>query len=164
MPYKDIAKELFIIFGLAVITAFTVNSFSPKGIALFGNWDISKGVITARAKDDFVFHELEIEDINMAKKIYDMGNTVFVDARFYDLYKDGHIRGAVSLPVYKFDEFIEPFISKYKTTTFIVTYCSGRECDDGHKLAQYLFEKGYQNVSVFIDGYPGWKDKGYPID
>ena len=34
MPYKDIAKELIILLGFAVIAAFTVNYFSPNGIAL----------------------------------------------------------------------------------------------------------------------------------
>ena len=34
MPYKDIAKELLILLGFALIIAFTANHFSPAGIAL----------------------------------------------------------------------------------------------------------------------------------
>ena len=34
MPYKDIAKELIIFLGFSVMAAFTINYFSPNGIAL----------------------------------------------------------------------------------------------------------------------------------
>ena len=63
MLYKDILKELAILLSLAVATAFTVNFLSPKGIALFGDWDISQGVITPKSKDDVVAHELEIQSV-----------------------------------------------------------------------------------------------------
>ncbi len=150
--------------GLSVFAAFAVNYFSPKGIAIFGEWDTSKGVITARPKNDFVFHEYEIEDVRQAKKIYDSGNVLFIDGRAKALFDEGHIKGAVSLPVNRFDAMIDKFIREYPISTWIVTYCSGRECQDSHKLAQYLLEAGYTNISVFIDGYPGWEGAGYPVE
>jgi len=164
MPFKHVIKELSLLLGLAVIIAFTANFLSPKGIALFGEWDRSQGVITARAKDDFVAHELEIDNILAAKKIYDRGNAVFVDARAREAYEDGHIKGAISLPLYQFDGLIDEFARQYPASTFIVTYCSGRECDDSHELAQYLLDEGYTNVKVFIDGCLGWDEEGYPIE
>jgi rhodanese-related sulfurtransferase len=30
-------------------------------------------------------------------------------------------------------------------------------------LEELLFDHGYVNVSIFIDGYKGWKAEGYPI-
>ena len=164
MLYKDILKELAILLGLAVITAFTVNFFSPKGIALFGDWDISQGVITPKSKDDVVAHELEIQSVLLAKEIYESGKAVFVDARAKEVYEDGRIKGAVSLPINLYDDLIDDFMQKYPFTTLVVTYCSGRECDDSHKLAQDLLEEGYTEVKVFIDGYPGWVEQGYPIE
>ena len=164
MPYKDIAVELAFLLGLAVVAAFTVNFFSPRGIALLGEWDTSKGVITAKAKTDVVVRELEIQTPELAKEIFDKGNAVFVDARARDIYDEGHIKGAVSLPVNRFDELFFDFTKDYPTSTPIITYCSGRECEDSHALAQHLFEAGYTQVSVFVDGYPGWLEKGYPIE
>ena len=102
MRYKDMAKGLAILLGLAVIAAFTANFLSPKGIALVGQWDESQGVVTARAKDDVVDYDLEIDDINIAKQIYGSGEAVFVDARSREDYEEGHIKGAVSLPVGQF--------------------------------------------------------------
>ena len=164
MPYKDIAKELIILLGFAVIAAFTVNYFSPKGIALFGQWDTSQGAITARPKNDPVTDSFEIKDANTAKEIYDTRKAVFVDARSYEAFIDGHIKSAVSIPTNQFIEFIDPFKTKYPSITPVITYCSGRECNDSHELAQYLIDEGYANVKVFIDGYQEWERKGYPVE
>jgi len=164
MPYKDIAKELIIILGFAVIAAFTANYFSPNGIALLGQWDTSQGVITAKPKNDPVAESFEIKDANSAKEIYDAGKAVFVDARSYETFIAGHIEDAVSIPANQFFEFIDHFKTKYPSTIPVITYCSGRECNDSHELAQYLIGEGYANVKVFIDGYQGWKRKGYPVE
>ncbi|MCP4368871.1 MAG: rhodanese-like domain-containing protein [Deltaproteobacteria bacterium] len=164
MPYKDIAKELIIIIGFSVIAAFTANYFSPNGIALFGQWDTSEGVITARPKNDPVTVGAEIKDANTAKKIYAKKKAVFVDARSYETFIEGHIKNAVSIPTGEFLEFIDDFKTKYPVTTPLITYCSGRECNDSHELAQYLILEGYTNVKVFIDGYPEWERKGYPVE
>ncbi|MFC1814810.1 rhodanese-like domain-containing protein [Thermodesulfobacteriota bacterium] len=164
MPLKNIIKELCILLTISIATAFCVNYFSPKGIALIGQWDPTHGVITAKPKNDVVFHELEIRSPETAKEIYDSGKSVFVDARARDFYNEGHIKGAISLPVGDFDRLIDTFKKDYPIGKYIITYCSGRECGDSHQLAQYLLENGYSDISVFVDGYPGWVEKGYPID
>ena len=163
MPFKAIAKELSILLCLSLAAAFSFNYLSPKGIALIGNWDTSKGVVSARSKNDVVFHEFEIEAVETAKQIYDRGNAVFVDARTEEMFADGHIQGAISMPLGRFDVYIDKFKRDHPLSAFIVTYCSGRECDDSHKLAQHLFGEGYTNISIFIDGYPGWEEVGYPV-
>ena len=60
-------KEVSIITGISVIVAFGVNYFSPNGIALVGQWDISQGVVSAVGKNDVVMDELEIDDLTHAK-------------------------------------------------------------------------------------------------
>ena len=151
-----------IIIGVSVLFGFAVNTFSPKGIALFGNWDTSKGVVSAKSKEHENYFFEEIEEIRAAKEIFDRGGSVFVDARHPDAYHEGHIPGAVSLPVGRFSDMIEAFRSMHPESTPIITYCSGRECVDSHNLARLLFMEGYTNIQVFIDGYPGWEDEGYP--
>ena len=164
MGYKNTARDIVILLGSAVIAAFAVNYFSPAGISLVGQWDESKGVITANAKDDAVVVDLEIDDVKIAKQIYDSGKAVFVDARSRENYEDGHIKGAVSLPVGQFDESIDAFHDQYSPSSSIVIYCSGRTCEDSRRLAHLLLDEGYTNVTVMIDGYPGWESEGYPIE
>ena len=164
MPIKTIIKELLFLFGISVIIAFALNTFSSKGIALIGNWDTSQGVISAKPKDDPVSHDLEIGDVQSAKEVYDSGNAVFVDARGEEDYEEGHISGAVFFPAYQFEDRIDEFKNEYPPFLIIVTYCSGRECDDSHVLARRFLDEGYSDVRVFIDGYPGWEEQGYPVE
>ena len=157
-------KEVCIITGISVIAAFGVNYFSPNGIALVGQWDTSQGVISAIGKNDVVMEELEIDDVTHAKTLYDTGHVLFVDARSFEDFNDGHVKGAVSLPVGQYDDQIDLFLEVHDLDSPIVTYCSGRTCEDSHRLAQLLMERGYMNISVMIDGFPGWEAEGYPID
>lgn len=157
-------KQSGILICVSIVTAFTVNYFSPAGIALIGQWDATQGVVTALAKTDDLSNDLEIRDLKAAKKMYDSGSFLFVDARSQADYEAGHIKGAVSLPVGRFDDGIYDFLDQYAPETGIVTYCSGRNCEDSHRLAQLLLDLGYPRVRVLIDGYPGWKAEGYPVD
>ena len=84
-------KEISILLGASIIAALAVNYFSPAGIALVGQWDTAKGVITANEKNDIVLNDLEIDDVALAKKLHDSQNFVFVDARSRDDYDEGHI-------------------------------------------------------------------------
>jgi rhodanese-related sulfurtransferase len=157
-------KQVSILAAISVILAFIVNYFSPNGIALVGQWDVSQGVVSAVAKNDVVMDELEIGDITHAKALYDTGHVLFVDARSAEDFFDGHVKGAVSLPLGQYDEQIDGFLELYDLDRPLVTYCSGRTCQDSHRLAQLLMERGYMNISVMIDGFPGWEAEGYPID
>jgi rhodanese-related sulfurtransferase len=164
MDLKKLAKEISLLLGVAVVLAIIVNYFSPVGIAVVGQWDISQGVITARAKNNVVADKPEIEDVTIAKHIFDSGNALFVDARSRDNYNDGHIPGAASMPVGEFDNLIDSFMDQYSVDQTIVAYCSGRTCEDSHNLAQLLIDFGFTDVKVFIDGFPGWEAEGYPIE
>ena len=96
-------KELSILASISIIVAFAFNYFSPAGIALVGQWDIANGVITANEKNDIDLDNLEIGDIALAKELYDSKKFLFVDARSWENYDEGHIKGAISLPVGQFD-------------------------------------------------------------
>ena len=66
-------KEVSILIGVSMIAALGVNLFSPRGIALVGQWDTSLGVVNAREKNDVVMDQLEIDDVTDAKTLYDSG-------------------------------------------------------------------------------------------
>jgi len=158
------SKEVSIILGVSILAAFAVNYFSPAGIALVGQWDTSQGVVTAKAKNNIVIDGIEIGAVDQARELYDSGEYIFVDARSPEDYEEGHIKGAVSLPVGQFEEKIAAFMEHYPPEASIVTYCSGRTCEDSHHLAEFLLEFGYDKVNVFIDGFPGWEAEGHPIE
>ena len=164
MAYRKTIKEIIILAGVSVALALVVNYFSPRGIALVGQWDTSNGVLTANATGENDYRIAEIDQVTDAANILYEGDSLFVDARSTEDYQSGHIPGAISLPVGQFDEQIESFLNQYPPDQPIVTYCSGRTCEDSHHLAQLLLDVGFSEVRVFIDGFPGWEAEGYPIE
>ncbi|MGD8251496.1 MAG: rhodanese-like domain-containing protein [Desulfobacterales bacterium] len=157
-------REILLLLAVASLLAFATNALSPGGIALVGQWDATEGVVSAFGKNAPIDPGIEIDDIDIAKQRFDSGDTVFVDARPSEVFQEGHISGSVSLPVRRFDDTIMAFMDAHPVETPLVTYCSGRSCEDSHQLAQLLRELGYENVRVMVDGYPDWKAKGYPVE
>jgi rhodanese-related sulfurtransferase len=164
MLNRKTIKEIILLVGASVLLALMVNHLSPRGIALVAQWDTAKGVITANAADGNEYRIAEIDRVPDAAKIFYDGDTLFVDARSAEDYESGHIPGAISLPVSQFDENIESFMNQYPVDQPIITYCSGRTCEDSHQLARLLLDAGFSEVWIFIDGFPGWQAEGYPID
>ena len=164
MVIRKTIKEIIILMGVSVALALVVNTLSPRGIALVGQWDIAEGVITASPAGESAGQPQEIDSVALAKYIFDKDEVLFVDARSQNDYDNGHIPGAVSLPVGRFEERIESFLNRYPPEQPIITYCSGRTCEDSHDLAQSLSDVGFTHVRVFIDGFPGWEAEGHPIE
>jgi rhodanese-related sulfurtransferase len=164
MVFRKTIKEIIVLLGASVVLALTVNFISPKGIALVGQWDPAKGNVTVNTKGTSDYAFSEIHQVEVAKKIFDNGRVLFVDARSKQSYAEGHIPGAVSLPVDQFDGQIESFLNHYLPDQPIVTYCSGRTCEDSQNLAQMLAAIGYSDISIFIDGFPAWETEGYPVE
>jgi rhodanese-related sulfurtransferase len=157
-------KEIIILMVVSVILALAVNALSPRGIALVGKWDTAQGMIRVNPDKNSVHQLGKIDRVAWAKSIFDKGDAIFVDARSQNDYENGHIPGAVSLPVGQFEAEIKLFLNRFPPEQPIVTYCSGRTCEDSHDLAQALSDVGFTNVRIFIDGFPGWEAEGYPIE
>ncbi len=164
MHTMDLFKQILVLLTAALTLAFGINAVSPRGIPWVGQWDESQGVVTPDQSALQLTLDFEIPDAAAALALHTTGKAVFVDSRSAADYRAGHIPGAVSLPLGEFAQHIEAFQARYDSGHPVVTYCSGRSCQDSHILAQRLFDAGYENVSVFIDGYPGWTAEGYPIE
>lgn len=156
-------KELILFSLFITIVAFTANYFSPVGIALMGDWDEKKGVVSAKSKKSAVNHKREIGDLAEIKKLFNKG-VLFMDARSSEKFNEGHIKGAVSVPANEFEAKLETIWKKYPRDLRIIAYCSGFSCQDSHILAKSLEEIGYTNVSVFPGGFPQWKKEGLPVE
>ena len=92
------------------------------------------------------------------------GRVILVDARSQEIYNDGHLPGAVSLPLGELDQLLPTFMDKYPTASSLILYCSGYGCTDSFDMALVLLEKGYRDVMLFEGGYPRWRDAGLPVE
>lgn len=92
-------------------------------------------------------------------------STVFFDARRSSVYRDGHIAGARSFPVWEadIDDRVRALVGEgLDPSTPLVVYCSGGDCEDSHMLAQKLYLAGFDDVLVYKDGFPDWEKRGLP--
>ena len=84
---------------------------------------------------------------------------VLLDVRAEDLYKKGHIEGAVSLPHARINE---ETLNNYPADTLFVVYCAGPHCNATEKAAIRLARLG-RPVKKMIGGVTGWLDEGFSL-
>jgi rhodanese-related sulfurtransferase len=87
------------------------------------------------------------------------GGFVLLDVRSPDLFRRGHVRGAVNLPHARISErTLEPFPRE----TLFVVYCDGPHCNGADRAALRLASLG-RSVKKMIGGITGWIDEGFPL-
>ncbi|HEY9187939.1 MAG TPA: rhodanese-like domain-containing protein [Bacteroidota bacterium] len=101
--------------------------------------------------------------VDQAYKIFLSGRGVFIDARMEIEYNLGHIKGAINIPLKKFEENLAK-LKTYDKNTIFVCYCDGSGCDLSIDLAKKLHENGFKNVKIFYSGWNDWKEKNYPME
>ena len=111
---------------------------------------------------DVAWVEIGYDDV---RGLYD-DKSLYIDARRSDAYTDGHIAGARSMPVWEadIDERVKALYSEgLDQEKPIVIYCGGGHCEDSHMLAQKMWGLSFNNVLVYKDGFPDWKQRGAPV-
>jgi phage shock protein E len=103
--------------------------------------------------------------IQELKKMMDAGKPVTViDVQPKDVYKAGHIKGAISIP-WKSQIALED-VFNLPTEKPVVTYCDcGPGEADSSDVASQLLQMGFDDVKVLGDpSIKGWKAAGYPME
>jgi hydroxyacylglutathione hydrolase len=82
---------------------------------------------------------------------------ILLDVRTAEEYAEGHIQGAVLIPVQELGERLAE-VPKDKQ---VYVYChSGRRSAMASKL---LAENGYTRIENVVGGITAWKDAGFPV-
>ncbi len=108
-----------------------------------------------------VFNQPRLISLAQAYELY-RDKILFIDARDSSEYVDGHIAGAVNLPLFSLDEYNDRIASISKSDP-VVVYCEGPDCDMSIRLGNELFSKGFRKVFVFFGGWEDWKEADYPV-
>ncbi|PLX99074.1 MAG: rhodanese-like domain-containing protein [Desulfuromonas sp.] len=153
---KRVCVEAVIIvcFAMAIGLAFNhqmlMASFSGKVVAT---------ALPDAAVDEPIPVPVTLQDVQKL-----MNRSVLIDARIAELYRTGHLPGAVSLPMDEVEERLPVFSEKYPGTRSLIVYCNGYGCIDSYDLAVRLLRLGYNDVMVYEAGYPEWRDAGLPVE
>ena len=75
----------------------------------------------------------------------------------------GRVPGAIWLDFKKnFNQ--QSLAAEVGTDEKVVFYCSGVRCPRSSKAATKAVSWGYGQVYYFRDGFPAWKNAGYPVE
>ncbi|OHB28718.1 MAG: hypothetical protein A2X84_06420 [Desulfuromonadaceae bacterium GWC2_58_13] len=89
---------------------------------------------------------------------------VVIDARADEIYAEGHLPKAISLPLGEVDDLLKAFKRNVAREATLIIYCSGFGCPDSFDLGMRLIEEGYEDVRVYEGGFPEWRDAGLPVE
>lgn len=101
--------------------------------------------------------------LEKSKELYDGGFLTVLDARELHEYEEGHIKGAIPAPyddVGGDPDWLEEMAAK--KTVFLI-YCGGGDCELSINLGFAISQAGHRRVCVFEEGYPAWKEAGFPV-
>lgn len=102
--------------------------------------------------------------LGTTKDLFESGDAQFIDARKQDDYLDGHIPYAINMPVSSFASGWPDGIQLLMKELRAVVYCDGISCDASQLVAKHLVRYGFERVLIIELGFPGWEEKGFPIE
>jgi rhodanese-related sulfurtransferase len=143
------------LFGMAAIltisatVAATYHLTSATG--LLASVDVAGSVREAHSLD-FV----STADLQTVRGMVADARTVFVDARLKPDFDDGHLPGAISIPVNASDEQRHQRLSGIPKDMRIVVYCESLNCPYSREVARKLIDDGYYNLQIFKGGWAEW--------
>lgn len=98
-----------------------------------------------------------------ARRAHADGRATFIDARPHDLFFDGHIAGAVNVPLAERSGRLDELRRELPRSRPVIVYCDGGSCESATRLGAWLVSHGWRDVNVLGDGYPAWVAAGFPV-
>ena len=155
-------KAFFAIIIVPSVIGIIFNILSDKGISMIKTEDKVTFVNISDLNSDSTFTEIKAIDTKTVKELFDLRKALFIDARDKWEHSDGHIPGSLNIAEYKFDEDKSKLIDVDKGRLIII-YCGGDDCDLSKRVYKKMYELGYQNIYVYLDGYSIWSENNFPI-
>lgn len=84
-----------------------------------------------------------------------------IDSRPAGRYAQGHLPGALSIPLNELEKEGEKLLPTDRAKT-LVFYCGGLSCQLSPKSAAIAVKLGFKDVRMYSEGEPGWKKLDQP--
>jgi len=150
-------KGLLLLVTLSIVLAAGFNTFRKDGIPWFEDWD-------ARMRARTLPEGITGISSEEARNLFQSGAALFLDARDSEGFVEGHIKGALNLPINQFETVFPNLADRLSQAALIVTYCSDVTCHMSDELAQSLLLNGFSNVLVYLGGVEEWEQMGQPLE
>ncbi len=146
--------------GIIIVSGalgIAVNAFRAEGIPLVERWQ-------EKVLNEQLTGGLPSVSLKQVKEAYKSGDALLVDARDPEFFEQGHIPGAVSLPVRDFDSVFPRLEEQLRAAPRVITYCDGASCEMSVELTEKLLFAGVDWVEIFTGGMQQWQGAGQPIE
>jgi rhodanese-related sulfurtransferase len=149
--------EASVLVAVALACGAVANTWGPRRIP----WTLRPAAgIEALARREGV----PLADLGAARAAV-LGRTHLVlDARARREFAAGHLPGAVSLPLGRFDAELDAIRPLLESAPPVLVYCYSAVCEEGALLAASLRRHGYGRVELFAAGYRAWQRAGLPVE
>ena len=107
---------------------------------------------------------IRVADVEEAEALLGAGTWYVFDARAQEVYAEGHLPLALSLPRDRFEDAFLEHGAMLVPEQEILVYCSGTACDESLDVCRYLQEQGFTNLVLFTGGYEAWSAAGLPTE
>ncbi len=97
-------------------------------------------------------------------KLLSNGESLFVDARPVEFFRQSHILNAVSLPLQSPETEIRKQIPLPHPYKQIIVYCEDETCGAADSMARRLKRLGYDKVAVLLGGWRAWTEQDLPTE
>jgi len=134
---------------LSLAAGLAGNLVSPRGLPLIAP------PAPAPAAGEFI-------PLSQASELWRNGAAFFLDAREPADYAAGHIGNALSLPAQSFAQHFGDIAPMLTSSSELVLYCDGQECELSHRLRVSLSQLGYTNTHLLSNGWTAWRAAGLP--
>ncbi len=115
---------------------------------------VNRGEITSLSFEEFF-------------ELHQAGRLLLFDARPAWFHSQGHIPGAISMPVENCDARIKQMEPQIKAALAdggtIAVYCANRLCRDARSLARHISGFGHP-VGIYTAGWEAWEEAGLPAE
>lgn len=153
----DTVREACFIILLSLIAGLAVNLVRTDSIPFVQDWS-TESRLSLDNGDSLAISLPE------AEAFFKENKAVFLDARGKDLFDEGHIKGARSLPWHEVDDHFQKIIQGMDRETLVITYCDGESCNLSHELALFLQNMGFTRVKVLVNGWTVWQENHLPVE
>jgi rhodanese-related sulfurtransferase len=156
-PLQQALWQVPLLMVMACLVALATNHWRGTPLPLIGDWSV-KARFTENNGENLVI------PLDEAKQLFQRKAAKFVDARPQSQYMDGHISGALSLPLEDVANAFTDIAAQLEDNGLIITYCDGETCELSHDLALFLKDMGFGNVRTLVNGWTVWQEAGLPTE
>lgn len=158
-------KEMLILLVLSAGIGLIYNTLSRNGLPLIARSQVQyspegQSFRSGSENPGAGYSDLRLINRAAAYRYFQSDSAVFLDARPVEDYLQGHIPGAMSVPI---EKLVPEQVAKIPRERLLITYCSDPDCHQAFDLANALLDLGFGPVLVFHEGMSGWRLANYPI-